>query len=973
MPPLFAVLTRYACLMLVFTGTLRAQEPLKLDTDFAPKLYGYGRVPEMAWNPVSEWLYCRVIAEKMNGQQLTTNLLRFTADGEWDDTWALEHDGEITCIAVEDDGKLLIGGEFTEVDGHSTYRVARINVDGTVDTSFVATGLPDTPEFEVVEALGVDAQGRVYVGLYGEGDNGAIRLSPTGLFQQRLVSDMNVKCFGFLSDGSVLVGGDALLKFDSSGDVDMGFDARIELRYETHSFYEPPYLEINDILVVTYDGEECIWVAGRFDHVKKSEPDDFWPYETHQEIHGLALLDSSGALSTLQQESFLFIPEFGLGSNDYFSVLDICLSSTNGVAYLAGKYVPSPYGIGDLRSLESGSIRYSSVLTDSAFNTPSGSYPTCFAETDLGWVFGNTREDAETNAAWALSFDYAADEINENIHLYEPRVPSEVIPRSDGGLFLSGRQVREVSEIAVPGLVALKNDMEIDESFQLDTGTVYVEQLFSFPDGRILFCGSISGKSRQMVLLNPDGSVVEGVQFTYVGSLRAALDTMKMMWQMPTGEILVRGISALDDVELGELTLLDFTDIDTKLEKAERLGVSLLDTGVIVTSFQPTITMDVHDAAGQSDGRIVFTGSFGDLGNIVRLNRDGTVDSSFLAMNDLALVPEDAQIEVDALDRLYISSGTYDRVVIADETERTVVRLFASGELDESYQFVGVMIVWDMVALADGELVMLASSFGELFQDYNQIVFFDGQGSYVAENRVDFGYNSRKIYYSDGTVYSRYALRGIADWGRAVLPDPPGPQASIYPSIMTAREGADATFWLADRGAGETYQWLQGGAPIAGATGPSLTLDPVALADAGEISVEATGPGGEVTRTATLRVAGFDFEQWGAQRGLTTEQLAEPTRDFNGNGLTLGEEFLLRTDLGGPTTRNWARQAWDGEALELRWQMLPGRRYWVDCSPDLVEWAPLTSYTADAVENIAVSLVPTGNCFYRVRVELPSE
>ncbi len=90
-PHALARLALLIWITLLLPGAVLAQEPLTLDTSFAPKLYGYGRVPEMVWNPVSEWLYCRVIAEKMNGQELTTNLLRFTAEGEWDDTWALAH------------------------------------------------------------------------------------------------------------------------------------------------------------------------------------------------------------------------------------------------------------------------------------------------------------------------------------------------------------------------------------------------------------------------------------------------------------------------------------------------------------------------------------------------------------------------------------------------------------------------------------------------------------------------------------------------------------------------------------------------------------------------------------------------------------------------------------------------------------------------------------------------------------------
>ncbi len=42
----------------------------------------------------------------------------------------------VRSIAVQSDGKLLIGGDFTTVGGTSRNRIARLNTDGTLDTLF---------------------------------------------------------------------------------------------------------------------------------------------------------------------------------------------------------------------------------------------------------------------------------------------------------------------------------------------------------------------------------------------------------------------------------------------------------------------------------------------------------------------------------------------------------------------------------------------------------------------------------------------------------------------------------------------------------------------------------------------------------------------------------------------------------------------------------------------------------------------
>ena len=37
---------------------------------------------------------------------------------------------------VQPDGKVVIGGDFTQVDGYARNHVARLNPDGSLDTSF---------------------------------------------------------------------------------------------------------------------------------------------------------------------------------------------------------------------------------------------------------------------------------------------------------------------------------------------------------------------------------------------------------------------------------------------------------------------------------------------------------------------------------------------------------------------------------------------------------------------------------------------------------------------------------------------------------------------------------------------------------------------------------------------------------------------------------------------------------------------
>jgi len=89
-------------------------------------------------------------------------LARLNQDGSLDNTFNPDTglNGSVRAIAIQPDGKIVIGGVFTNVNGTALNHVARLNVDGSVDNSFaVGVGANDT-----VMALAIDSQGRILVG-----------------------------------------------------------------------------------------------------------------------------------------------------------------------------------------------------------------------------------------------------------------------------------------------------------------------------------------------------------------------------------------------------------------------------------------------------------------------------------------------------------------------------------------------------------------------------------------------------------------------------------------------------------------------------------------------------------------------------------------------------------------------------------------------------------------------------------------
>ena len=86
----------------------------------------------------------------------------FDAAGAVDPSYAsgAGFDGSVEALALQPDGKVLVGGQFTSYDGTSRPRIARLNADGSLDTAFASgTGFDGT-----VEALAVQGDGGVLAG-----------------------------------------------------------------------------------------------------------------------------------------------------------------------------------------------------------------------------------------------------------------------------------------------------------------------------------------------------------------------------------------------------------------------------------------------------------------------------------------------------------------------------------------------------------------------------------------------------------------------------------------------------------------------------------------------------------------------------------------------------------------------------------------------------------------------------------------
>jgi len=149
----------------------------------------------------------------INSQQ-RNRIARLLPDGSLEPTATFNPgtgpNNTVHAMAIQPDGKILLAGDFTTVNGQSRPRIARLNADGTLDTTF----LPGTGANATVSAITLQRDGRILLGgtfltIGGEPRQRLARLLADGTLDPDFVpeSDDKVSCLAVQPDGRILVGG----------------------------------------------------------------------------------------------------------------------------------------------------------------------------------------------------------------------------------------------------------------------------------------------------------------------------------------------------------------------------------------------------------------------------------------------------------------------------------------------------------------------------------------------------------------------------------------------------------------------------------------------------------------------------------------------------------------------------------------------------------------------------------------------
>jgi uncharacterized delta-60 repeat protein/uncharacterized repeat protein (TIGR01451 family) len=175
--------------------------------------------------------------------QLINSLVRLNENGSIDDSFSvgLGTDGSINYAAIQSDGKIIIVGNFTEINGHPSRNIARLNVDGSVDFSF-DVGSGATGSLDVVK---IQDDGKIlFGGVIGEYNGvvryGIARVNNDGLLDNTFnpsVNSNSINDICLLENNKIVIVGDfsslsgiernKIARINENGSVDATFDPLI--------------------------------------------------------------------------------------------------------------------------------------------------------------------------------------------------------------------------------------------------------------------------------------------------------------------------------------------------------------------------------------------------------------------------------------------------------------------------------------------------------------------------------------------------------------------------------------------------------------------------------------------------------------------------------------------------------------------------------------------------------------------------
>ena len=705
-----------------------------------------------------------------------SNFIKLTPSGEIDGTFNMSSsfNSIVYSTATQPDGKILVGGDFTTYSGSTATRLVRLNYNGNIDTTFnIGTGFDNRVETIITFPDNSCLVGGNFLQYSGSTKTYIARLSPSGSLTSSFAPNIQgfiggrVNTLATQSDGKILVGGaftnygasNYIIALSSSGnplelasfDIGNGFSSAVLA------------------MVTQSDGK--IVVGGNFTSYSGSSS------------NYIIRLNPNGTRDTT----------FNIGTGFNSAIQALAIQSDDKI--IAGGQFTSYSGSANnyiVRINTNGTKDTSYVIGTGFDSIPRGM---ALQNDDKLYVVGfiSTYSGSTSNYIIRINTNGTRD-TTFNPGTGFGSLTYAVAVQSDNKAIVGG-QYTTYSGSSVNRIIRLNTDGTIDTTFNVGTGANGIPSAITVDNlGKVIAIGGFttySGSSNNsMVRINPDGTkdntLVIGTGFDPVGASVPSFLKLDNTGNIYVGSnfttysgstinniVKIQPSGAIDTTFLAsQITSQGGAGFDTSVYSGVISGsriylggaftsfrpkngiIRLNADGTIDTSFQlfSGFNNTVQSIAVQSDGKIIVGGNFGTYSGssnpfIVRLNSDGTKDTTYnigTSFNSPVY-----NLKNDPLTNNTYVAGPF--VTYSGSNAVRFTRLLPSGAIDTSFatsaslsNFVNSQSYLDLDSTGN---VLVASQFGTYSgSTVNNFI------RTLSSGRIDPNLNYSTIYYNGSSI-----------------------------------------------------------------------------------------------------------------------------------------------------------------------------------------------------------------------------
>ncbi len=586
----------------------------------------------------------------------------------------------LSFIRLLKDGKIIVCTKYPEFSYNKNIHIIRLNADGTKDNTFNQAPLQYIPYF--VSDVAIQSDGKLVVAgdgsQYGFGKS-IVRLNKNGsydrTFQPDSIHSYTVLTLAITSKGQILSGGyfnlsddspvyTSLKMFNADGSYDNHFSSNIPIDYNITKIALQPDSKV--LFATNYLDASSPGLFGRLNSNGSRDTSFIVRNGPNQTVNAITVLANGKILIGGNFNKYKNVYAKGIARLNANGTLDKTFISGAGISYNSNIGFPDVQTI----SVDKAGHYFIGGHFNVYNNTGAGGMVLLNPNGTINHSFNHASATGAEDAVFAIAIQKDKKVLIAGDFVQYNGINRDKIAR----LNANGTLDNSFSMVNVQGSAADSN--------------AFIHKLLIQPNGKILIGGNfynINGHRHTLLArLNSNGSLDESFNARITRLYDYNYNQINAIALQPDGKILV-GVS--------RKYLFDNWEYEPILYRLNVDG-SIDSSFMVYDAFQSY--NDITCIAVQADGKILVGGnlpvSSGDetYNNIVRLNKNGTVDNTFSKTGMAILGTDDEVTDIHIMPNGKIIVAGYFQYY-NNSIVTPVIRLDSKGLLDKTFKAPGVL------------------------------------------------------------------------------------------------------------------------------------------------------------------------------------------------------------------------------------------------------------------------------------------